>query len=40
MGPRGGRAHSADEFLELDSVVPNTRMICEVLKAAAENRLP
>lgn len=40
MGPRGGRAHSADEFLELDSVVPNTRMICEILKAAAENRLP
>jgi glutamate carboxypeptidase len=40
MGPRGGRAHSADEYLELDSVVPNTQMICEVLKAAAENRLP
>jgi glutamate carboxypeptidase len=40
MGPRGGRAHSAEEYLELDSVVPNTRLICEVLKAAAENRLP
>jgi glutamate carboxypeptidase len=40
MGPRGGRAHSADEYLVLDSVVPNTRMICEILKAAAENRLP
>jgi len=40
MGPRGGRAHSADEYLELDSVVPNTQMICEILKAAAENRLP
>jgi glutamate carboxypeptidase len=40
MGPRGGRAHSADEFLELDSVVPNTRLVCEVLRAAAENRLP
>ena len=40
MGPRGGRAHSADEYLELDSVVPNTQLICEILKAAAENRLP
>jgi glutamate carboxypeptidase len=40
MGPRGGRAHSADEYLELDSVIPNTRLICEILKAAAENRLP
>ena len=39
MGPRGGRAHSADEYLEIDSVVPNTRLICEVLKAAAEGRL-
>jgi glutamate carboxypeptidase len=40
MGPRGGRAHSADEYLELESVVPNTELICEILKAAAENRLP
>ncbi len=40
MGPRGGRAHSADEYLEVDSVVPNTHLICEILKAAAENRLP
>jgi glutamate carboxypeptidase len=40
MGPRGGRAHSADEYLELDSVVPNTQLICEILKAVAENRLP
>jgi glutamate carboxypeptidase len=40
MGPRGGRAHSPDEYLELDSVVPNTQMICEVLRAAAEHRLP
>ncbi len=40
MGPRGGRAHSADEYLELDSVVPNTRLICEILRAAAEKRLP
>jgi len=40
MGPRGGRAHSVDEYLELDSVVPNTQMICEILKAAAEKRLP
>ncbi|HSM89493.1 MAG TPA: M20 family metallopeptidase [Desulfobacterales bacterium] len=40
MGPRGGRAHSADEYMDLDSVVPNTQMICEILKEAAEKRLP
>jgi di/tripeptidase len=40
MGPRGGRAHSDEEYLELDSVVPNTRLICEILRAAAEKRLP
>ncbi|HWR91220.1 MAG TPA: M20/M25/M40 family metallo-hydrolase, partial [Desulfobacterales bacterium] len=40
MGPRGGRAHSAEEYLELDSVVPNTRLICQILRAAAEKRLP
>jgi len=40
MGPRGGRAHSEEEYLELDSVVPNTRLICEILRAAAEKRLP
>lgn len=40
MGPQGGRAHSEEEYLILDSVVPNLELILAVLKAAAENRLP
>ncbi len=40
MGPQGGRAHSEEEFLLLDSVVPNTRLISEIMKAAASGELP
>jgi glutamate carboxypeptidase len=40
LGPIGGDAHSEDEYVELDSIVPNTLLICEVLKAAAEGSLP
>ncbi len=40
MGPIGGDAHNADEYVELSSIVPNTLLICEVLKAAAEGSLP
>jgi glutamate carboxypeptidase len=40
LGPRGGSAHSKEEYLELDSIVPNIHLICEFLKAAAEGRLP
>lgn len=40
MGPRGGRAHSEDEYLELDSVIPNIHLICDILKAAARGNLP
>jgi glutamate carboxypeptidase len=39
MGPRGGRAHSEDEFLALDSVVPSVELVCEICKAAAEGKL-
>lgn len=39
MGPRGGRAHSEDEFLELDSIVPTVQLICEICKAGAEGNL-
>jgi len=39
MGPRGGRAHSEDEFLDLKSIVPNVELICEICKAAAEGGL-
>jgi glutamate carboxypeptidase len=40
MGPRGGSPHSDGEYLELDSVVPNIQLICEILAAAASGALP
>ncbi len=40
MGPRGSRSHSEEEYLLLDSVVPNTRLIVEIMKAAACGKLP
>jgi acetylornithine deacetylase/succinyl-diaminopimelate desuccinylase-like protein len=40
MGPRGGRAHSPEEFLELDAILPNLRLAVDILSAAAEGRLP
>jgi glutamate carboxypeptidase len=39
MGPRGGRAHSEDEFLDLESITPTVQLICEICKAAAEGNL-
>jgi glutamate carboxypeptidase len=39
MGPRGGRAHSAEEFLELDGILP-MRLAVDILSAAADGRLP
>jgi glutamate carboxypeptidase len=39
MGPRGGRAHSEEEFLALDSIVPSVELVCEICKAAAEGKL-
>lgn len=40
MGPQGGHAHSDDEYLRLDSVVPNILLIVEIMKAAAHCELP
>jgi glutamate carboxypeptidase len=39
MGPRGGRAHSEDEFLALDSIVPTVELVCEICKAVADGKL-
>jgi glutamate carboxypeptidase len=39
MGPRGGRAHSEDEFLDLKSITPTVQLVSEVCKAAAEGKL-
>lgn len=40
MGPRGDAPHSEGEYLELDSVVPNIHLICEILAAASSGALP
>jgi glutamate carboxypeptidase len=39
LGPRGGNAHSEDEFLDLESIVPTVHLICEICKAGAEGTL-
>jgi len=39
MGPRGGRAHSEDEFLNLESITPTVQLVSEICKAAAEGKL-
>jgi len=39
MGVRGGCAHSEDEYIELDSIVPNMHLMCEIVKAFADGRL-
>ncbi len=39
LGPIGGSAHGEDEYVELDSISPNTLLICNIMKAAAEGAL-
>jgi len=39
MGVRGGCAHSEDEYIELDSIVPNLHLMCEIVKAFADGRI-
>ncbi len=39
MGTRGGCVHSEDEYIELDSIVPNLHLMCEIVKAFAEGRI-
>ncbi len=39
MGPRGGRAHSEDEFLDLESIIPTVQLVSEICKAASEGKL-
>ena len=39
MGVRGGCAHSEDEYIELDSIVPNVHLMCEIVKGFAEGRI-
>jgi glutamate carboxypeptidase len=39
MGVRGGCVHSEDEYIELDSIVPNMQLMCEIVKAFANGRI-
>lgn len=39
MGVRGGCAHSQDEYIELDSIVPNMHLMCEIVKGFADGRI-
>ncbi|MGD8962895.1 MAG: M20 family metallopeptidase [Desulfobacterales bacterium] len=39
MGIRGGGAHGLDEYVELDSIVPNVHLMCEIVKGFAEGRI-
>ena len=36
---RGGGAHGEDEYIELDSIVPNVHLVCEIVKAFADGRI-
>jgi glutamate carboxypeptidase len=39
MGIRGGGAHSLDEYIDLDSIVPNIHLMCEIVKGFADGRI-
>jgi glutamate carboxypeptidase len=39
LGPRGGNAHSLDEFLDTESINSTVELICEICKSAAEGKL-
>ena len=39
MGIRGGSVHSQDEFIELDSIVPNLHLMCEIVTAFSDGRI-
>lgn len=32
LGPRGGNAHTAEEFLDIESLVPRTRLLANLIK--------
>ena len=39
MGVRGGSVHSADEYIDLDSILPNLHLMCEIVKGFADGRI-
>ena len=38
LGPIGGRSHSPDEFLEIDSVVPRTALLARLIQLVCAER--
>jgi glutamate carboxypeptidase len=40
LGPIGGRDHSPDEYLELDSIVPRTALLAGLIAAIAARKPP
>lgn len=39
LGPTGGAAHSPDEYIELDSIIPKIQLLCHVCLTCAEGKL-
>jgi glutamate carboxypeptidase len=39
LGVRGGRAHNEGEYIEVNSIVPNLHLMCEIVKAFADGRI-
>lgn len=39
MGIRGGFAHSEDEYVDLESIIPNLHLMCEIVKGFADGRI-
>ena len=39
LGIRGGGAHSLDEYIDLDSIVPNVQLMCEIVKGFTDGRI-
>jgi glutamate carboxypeptidase len=39
MGIRGGGSHSLDEYIDLDSIVPNVHLMCKIVKGFADGRI-
>lgn len=39
MGIRGGGSHGLDEYIELDSIVPNVHLMCEIVKGFTDGRI-
>ena len=39
LGPRGGKAHSAEEYLIIDSLIPRTKLLVNVIQRLSHSSL-